>query len=182
MWKHCEQFTPTWSELAHVAIRCNPGDSCTASVGHFVKRHGLFSHICLLPSVPPLPSPCPLYQLPLCQVAPSQPFAQAAERTARWGKLDCWTSVCPAEINCCSGCRCRGLISCSAHQCHHLPFRRGRREWKSVINSVVFSMSTGISLHSWCYLLNCLFIIHLGGLGKKIFNWNEIQSELKRLK
>lgn len=24
--------------------------------------------------------------------------------------------------------------------------------------------------------------IHLGGLGKKIFNWNEIQSELKRLK
>lgn len=33
-----------------------------------------------------------------------------------------------------------------------------RREWKSVIHSVVFSKSTGISLHSWCYLLNCLFI------------------------
>lgn len=58
-----------------------------------------------------------------------------------------------------------------------------RREWKSVFNSVVFSPQVlACTADVFYWTASSSAWMHLGGLGKKSFNWNDIQSELKRLK
>lgn len=82
------------------------------------------------------------------------------------------TSVCRAQINCCSGYRRRGLISWATYHCRHFHSQKGelKRENKTVITSVFLKKSTGIGLHSGHQLLlRTLSVwLHLRGLGKKI--------------
>lgn len=83
------------------------------------------------------------------------------------------TSVCRAQINCCSGYRCRGLISWATYHCRHFHSQKGelKGENKTVwLPQSFLKKSTGIGLHSGHHLLlRTLSVwLHLSGLGKKI--------------